>query len=136
MMLRRDMQGMVQGLPAFTLFAGLNCGLQVFTLLQMLTAAPGAKNFLADTCPMDLTQVKDGETIHKTIDPCSWHTIAGNLALCFSVVVEFLCMRLSFKMLRSMREAASSAMLSLPDVEGGGAGRPAPQDPTASVAAA
>jgi len=134
MLLRRDVQGMVQGLPAFTLIAGLNCALQVFTLMQVLTVAPGAKYFLADSCPLDVTQVKDGQTIHKHIDPCSWHTITGNLALIVSVVLEFMCMRLSFKMLKSMREAANNSLLSLLDVEGGGAGGRL-QDPVPATAA-
>ncbi|CAK0847454.1 unnamed protein product [Prorocentrum cordatum] len=175
MLLRRDMQGLAQGLPAFTLIAGLDCALQVITLMQVLTVAPGARYFLADACPLDVTQadprddlehdpghiegggkaaaaeagagthgkeqqaggpaagpkVKDGQTIHKQIDPCSWHTVTGNLALVISVVLEFICMRLSFKMFKAMREAASSSLLSLLDVEGGGR----LQDPVAAAAA-
>merc|ERR1740121_1491187 len=118
MLLRRGMQGLVQ----------------VFTLMQVLTVAPGAKYFLADSCPLDVTQVKDGHTIHKQIDPCSWHTITGNLALVVSVALEFMCMRLSFKMLKSMREAANNSLLSLLDVEGGGAGGRL-QDPVPATAA-
>jgi len=134
MMLRRDMQGLVQGLPAFTLIAGLDCALQIFTLMQLLTVAPGAQYFLSDTCPLNVTQVKDGHTIHKHIDPCSWHTITGNLALVASVVLEFVCMRLSLKMFKSVREAANNSLLSLLDVEGGDAGGRF-QDPLAFAAA-
>lgn len=107
-----DEHAQAQDLPALTGVAGLCCALHVMlALLFALASSPGA------------------------IDPCSW------LALAVSALLEFLCARLSAKMLQSMRrrerlaavqqlaavadrreQAADALLPQLLHVEGGGSG--------------
>jgi large-conductance mechanosensitive channel len=136
-LLRRDFGGLMQGLPAFTVIAAFNFLFQSLTLLQFLLITPGFEHFFSDHCP---TSVKrrdaDGHETHEIRNLCSWRTILGNAALLAAVLIEFACVRLSWKMVRSMRDVTSSmfssASMPMMDVEGGSlTGQMAAQLPTA-----
>jgi hypothetical protein len=125
MLMRRDLAGLMQGLPAFTAIAGFNFLFQALTLVQFLLVFPGFEHFLSDNCP---THVKkhdaDGHESSELKNLCSWRTIMGNVALSVGVLLEFACVRLSWKMVKSMRDATvsiafPSATMPMMDVEGG-----------------
>jgi len=122
MLLRRDMEGLVQGLHVISVIAALNCALQAFSLLQILLGKPGAKYFLANECVVSVSRIKEGQPVYEHLNLCSWHTVLGNLAMCAAVIFEFLCARLSWRMFKS-QEAASMAMAGLLDIENHGSMR-------------
>lgn len=127
MLLRRDFPGLMQGLPAFTVIAAFNFFFQVLTLIQFLTIYPGFEHFLSDKCPTSIKRHDaSGHEITELKNLCSWRTIIGNVALLLAVLLEFVCLRLSWKMFQSVRDTTSSMLASanmpMMDLEGGGQG--------------
>lgn len=128
LLLRRDVMGLVHGLPAFTVVAGFNFLFQAIALLQLLTGPPGAQHFLDQKCVVSVTRtVREGVNgayahVHEPMNLCSWRTVLGNVSVCCAVFLEFVCLRLSWKMLQSMSRAATAsmslAMLPMIDLEG------------------
>lgn len=120
LILRRDMDGFLQGLLPFTIVAAFNFLYQVLAVIQILCEPPGAKSFFRTHCMVQVQDVRHGVPHSQVMNLCSWRTILGNIAVVLAVSLEFLCVRLGWKMFRSMRAATiarSVGMLSMVDLE-------------------
>lgn len=123
LLLRRDVQGVIHGLPTFVFVAGLNFAFQTMTLIQKMSSKPGAQYFFKTDCVVPVKRFHNGQEIDVNMDLCSWRTILGNIALVLGVILEFACMRFSWRMFKSMHDeedvrAASTSFLPMMDLEG------------------
>lgn len=111
-MLHRDMHGFVRDLPFFTAVACLNFAVQAFTFMQIFAGPRGGAHFFQDKCMVPVTRMQNDQQVHETLNLCSWQTILGNVGLGTSVVLEFACVRLGWRMYKSMHLATSASMSS------------------------
>lgn len=118
LMLGRGDHSFATYLPAFIVIANFNIIFQALTILQLILVMPGARYFFSSECVVPVVTIEHGKRVTSTDNMCSWDTVLGNVALCFSFTFHFLCIRFGWWALRIIQEASLAAeQQALPNVE-------------------